>query len=116
MAVTSTKEYIGVPRDVVENFNGNQLLYVSWDQHLLFASSFLICRSPETTFRDMVETNLLPLIAADPDAEKVQWDEVKWLMGNKPWTPDWDASLADNGIRHKAHLRFQTPGLNSICG
>jgi phenol hydroxylase P4 protein len=34
MAVTSLKEYIGVPRDTVANFNGKQLVYASWDQHL----------------------------------------------------------------------------------
>ncbi|MGE0482557.1 MAG: phenol hydroxylase subunit P4 [Gammaproteobacteria bacterium] len=116
MPVSSTKPYIGVPRDRVENFNGKQLVYVSWDQHLLFAASFLVCVPPATTFRQMIEQNVVPLIAPDPDAAAVDWDAVQWLMSNRPFTPDWDASLAANGIVHKASLRMLTPGLNSLCG
>ncbi len=116
MPVVSRKEYIGVPRDRVENFDGKQLIYVSWDQHLLFAASFMLCLPPETPFREMVEQNVVALIGADPDADKVEWEKVSWLKGNEPWKPDWDASLADNGIDHKTHLRFQTPGLNTVCG
>lgn len=116
MSVVSRKEYIGVPRDRVENFNGNQLVYVGWDNHLLFASAFLLFVSPESTFRDLVKNNVVPLIAADPDAEKIDWDNVSWLNGNKPWAPDWDATLAENGVGHKSLVRFQTPSLNTICG
>ncbi|SFM45039.1 phenol hydroxylase subunit P4 [Marinobacter pelagius] len=116
MSVVSRKEYIGVPRDRVENFNGNQLVYVGWDNHLLFASAFLLFVSPETVFRDMVQNNVIPLIGADPDAEKIDWDSVTWLKGNQPWTPNWDETLAANGIGHKMLLRFKTPSLNSICG
>ncbi|BEH12969.1 phenol hydroxylase subunit P4 [Marinobacter shengliensis] len=116
MSVVSRKEYIGVPRDRVENFNGNQLVYVGWDNHLLFASAFLLFVSPESTFRDLVKNNVVPLIAADPDAEKIDWDNVSWLKGNKPWAPAWDATLAENGVGHKSLVRFQTPSLNTICG
>ncbi|MBD3654951.1 phenol hydroxylase subunit P4 [Marinobacter sp.] len=116
MSVVSRKEYIGVPRDRVENFNGNQLVYVGWDNHLLFASAFLLFVSPETVFRDMVQNTVMPLIGADPDAEKIDWETVTWLKGNQPWAPDWDATLAANGIGHKMLLRFKTPSLNSICG
>ena len=115
MAVKSTKEYIGVPRDVVEKFNGRQLVYVSWDHHLLFAAPFLICVPPETTFGEMLEQSLKPLLAPDSDSEKIDWSNVSWLMANEPFSPDYDASLADNGIVHKANLRMQTPGLNSVC-
>lgn len=71
MSVVSRKEYIGVARDRVENFNGNQLVYVGWDNHLLFASAFLLCPTPETVFRDLVQNNLAPLLSADPDAKKL---------------------------------------------
>src|SRR5690554_2811696 len=116
MSVVSRKEYIGVPRDRVENFNGNQLVYVGWDNHLLFASAFVLFVSPETVFRDMVQNNVIPLINADPDAEKMDWDSVTWLKVNQPWTSNWDETLAANGIGDKMLLRFKTPSLNSICG
>ena len=115
MAVISTKEYIGVPRDVVENFNGRQLVYVSWDHHLLFAAPFLICVPPETTFGDMVEQSLMPLLGPDIDSEKIDWSSATWLMSNETFSPDFNASLADNGVVHKANLRFRTRGLNTVC-
>ncbi len=43
MAVAAIKEYVGVPRDLVANFNGKQLVCASWDRHLLFAAPFLLC-------------------------------------------------------------------------
>ena len=115
MAVVSTKEYIGVPRDRVENYNGNWIVYVSWDQHLLFAASFMTCLSPATLFGDWVQNSVMPLMAPDPDADKVDWTSVTWIKGGETFTPDWQASLEANGLGHKTHLRFQTPGLNSIC-
>ncbi len=114
MPVKALKEYIGVPRDVVANFNGKQLVYVSWDGHLLFAAPFMLCLPPQTTFREMVEGPLAALIRPDPDAAAVDWREAAWLKSNQPWSPDFDRSLADNGIGHKDQLRFSTPGLHSL--
>jgi phenol hydroxylase P4 protein len=115
MAVTATKAYVGVPRDRVENFLGKQIVYVSWDHHLLFAASFLICVPPQARFRELLEGPLAALIAPDPDAAAIDWARVEWLKANVPWTPQFDRSLADNGIEHKAQLRFRTPGLNTLC-
>ncbi|MBA5689842.1 phenol hydroxylase subunit P4 [Rugamonas apoptosis] len=115
MAVTAIKDYIGVPRDTVANFNGRQLVYASWDRHSLFASPFLLCMTPETKLGEVVETMLVPLMQADPDAAAVDWDKVEWLKSNQPWTPDFSASVAANGIGHKDQIRFRTPGLNTLC-
>lgn len=116
MPVVSRKEYIGEARDRVENFNGGQLVYVGWDNHLLFASAFLLFAPSDKPFRELVNDSLVPLLQADPDAKEILWEDVIWLKGNKPWQPDWNASLAANGIGHKSLLRFKTPGLNTICG
>ena len=115
MPVVARKEYVGVARDRVENFNGKQLVYASWDHHLLFAAPFLLCLPPQTTFAELLESALKPLLQADPDAALIDWHAVQWLKGNQPWVPNCEASLADNGIGHKDQLRFKTPGLNSIC-
>ncbi|ACO79237.1 Multi-component phenol hydoxylase, gamma subunit; LapO [Azotobacter vinelandii CA] len=114
MPVTARKTYLGVPRDRVENFHGKQLVYVSWDHHLLFAAPFLLCLSPQTPFGDLVQKALLPLLQADPDAAAIDWRQVEWLKDNRPWTPDFGRSLADNGIGHKDQLRLRTPGLDSL--
>lgn len=114
MSVKSIKDYEGVPRDLVANFHGKQLVYASWDHHLLFAAPFLLCVPPEMTFREMVDGPLTALIQADPDAGAVDWQKVTWLKSNQPWTPNFDATLAANGIAHKDQIRFATPGLNSL--
>ncbi len=114
MAVVAMKPYVGVPRDVVANFNGMQLVYASWDHHLLFASSLMMCLPPQMKFREFVEGPLTVLLQPDPDAGKIEWNKVQWLKSDQAFTPDFEASLKDNGIVHKALLRFKTPGLNSL--
>ncbi len=115
MPVVARKEYVGVARDRVENFNGKQLVYASWDHHLLFAAPFLLCLEPQTTFAQLLDTALVPLLQADPDAAQIDWQNVQWLKDNQPWVPDLDGSLVANGIGHKGQLRFKTPGLNTLC-
>ncbi|MCL2658425.1 MAG: phenol hydroxylase subunit P4 [Betaproteobacteria bacterium] len=114
MPVAALKEYIGVPRDSVDKFLGQQLVYVSRDHHLLFASAFLTCVPPQMKFREFVEGPLKTLIQPDPDAEKVDWTKVQWLKSNQPWQPQFNLSLKENGIEHKDQIRFQTPGLNTL--
>ena len=115
MTVAAIKEYLAVPRDRVENYHGKQLVYVSWDRHLLFAAPFLLCLPPETPFGELVKGPLGMLVQPDPDAAAIDWTAVEWLKSNQPWTPDFNASLAANGIGHKDQLRFRTPGLNSLA-
>ena len=114
MAVAAIKEYTAVPRDLVANFNGKQIVYASWDRHLLFAAPFLLCVPPETPFGELVNDPLSMLVQADPDAAAIDWHSVEWLKANQPWVPDFTASLEANGITHKTQLRFRTPGLNSL--
>ena len=114
MTVKSLKDYVGVSRDRLERFNGKQLVYVSWDHHLLFAAPFLLCLPPGTPFGDLVNGPLAALVQPDPDATAVDWSAVEWLKDNVPFRPDFSRSLADNGIGHKDQIRFRTPGLNSL--
>ncbi len=114
MAVKSTKPYVGVPRDRVANFLGNQIVYFSWDHHLLFGASFQLVLPQGMTIRQVIEGPLTALLAPDPDAAKIDWSMATWLKSNKPWVPDLDRSLVENGIVHKELLRLLTPGLNSL--
>jgi len=114
MPVAAIKEYVGEPRDRVENFNGKQLVYVSWDYHLLFAAPFLLCLPPETSFGELVNGPLTALVQPDPDGAAIDWSKVEWLKSNQPWTPDFNSSLAENGIGHKDQLRFRTTGLHAL--
>tara|TARA_B110000211_G_C14072509_1_gene550566 strand:+ start:2341 stop:2697 length:357 start_codon:yes stop_codon:yes gene_type:complete len=116
MPITSTKKYSITPRDLQKNFNGKQLIYISWDHHLLFAAPFTLCLLPETQFSELVFEGILPTLQADPDLEKINWHEVTWLKANQPWQPDFNKSLVDNGLVHKDQIRFHTPNLNTLCG
>jgi phenol hydroxylase P4 protein len=114
MAVTSTKPYVGVPRDQVANFHGKQIIYVNWEQHLLFATPFMLLADPGMRLGDFLKNMVKPLMQADPDAAAVDLTKVEWRKGKAAWTPDFDATLAGNGIVHKEQLHFTTPGLNTL--
>ena len=114
MSVAARKEYVAISRDRVENFHGKQLVFVSWDHHLLIAAPIMFCLPPEASFGELIENHLQPLLQVDPDAAAIDWRQVEWLKECQSWQPDFEASLAANGIGHKEQLRMRTPGLNSL--
>ncbi len=72
---------------------------------------------PAMQLGDVIE-KVLPTTAyaAHPDWPAIDWSQAEWLASNKPFKPDWKKILADNGLGHKALIRFRTPGLNGIVG
>ncbi|MDR1967215.1 MAG: phenol hydroxylase subunit P4 [Burkholderiaceae bacterium] len=114
MPVTSTKPYVGVARDLVGNFLGKQIVYVCWDQHLLFAAPMMLVVEPTMLLKDLLDQVWKPLLGADPDVAALKWEQAQWLKSNRPWKPRLEASIADNGIDHKEQLRLRTPELNSL--
>jgi phenol hydroxylase P4 protein len=114
MAITSLKPFVGVPADSVDHYHGDQLNYVTWDRHLMFAAPFILCLSPQLPFGDLVKGPISDLIKADPDAKDIDWTRVQWLKSNQTFVPEFDKTLAANGVLHKEQLRFHTPGLNSL--
>ncbi|TAM10684.1 MAG: phenol hydroxylase [Nevskiaceae bacterium] len=116
MAIIARKPYDFPPADSVEHYHGDQLIYMCWGHHLMFAAPFMTMASPKTSFGEFLKTALEPIIALDPDAAKVDWTKVEWTRRGKAFKPALDKSLQDNGIVHKEYLRFDTPGLNTVCG
>lgn len=114
MTLTSTKPYVGVPQDTVAKFNGKQIVYVYWEQHLLFATPYLTVAEPGMRFGDYLANVIKPLMQPDPDAAAVDLGKVEWRMGKQAFQPDFNASLADNGIVHKTQLCFRSSGSNSL--
>lgn len=109
-------DYTGEMKDRVENFHGNQLFYIGWDKHLMFCAPLAFPLPPSMPFKAMVEQILPAGFGVHPDFAKIDWSQVTWLSSGQPFTPDFEKSLAENGLGHKAVLRFQTPGLNGIKG
>ncbi|HEY3433360.1 MAG TPA: phenol hydroxylase subunit P4 [Rhodocyclaceae bacterium] len=116
MAVAAIKPYSGEVKDRQENFHGAQLLYVGWDHHLMFCAPFCFPFPPSMRFGDVVEKAFPPAFGYHPDFAQINWATMEWLKSGKPWKPDFNKSLAENGLKHKDVLRFKTPGLNGIKG
>ncbi len=109
-------DYTGPVRDAVENFHGNQLVYVAWDEHLMFPCAAVFPLPPEMTFAALIAEVLPPVYGAHPDFAKIDWQNVHWTLDGGEFTPDPNASLAANGVGHKSLLRLATPGLDGIGG
>ena len=111
-----TTHYRGEVRDRRENFGGNILVYIGWDEHLLFCSAKAFPRPPAMTFRDLREHVLPEGFAQHPDFAQIDWTKVVWQLNGSPFTPNDSQTLAEQGFDHKSLLRFRTPGLNGWNG
>jgi phenol/toluene 2-monooxygenase (NADH) P4/A4 len=116
MSVVALQEYVGDPLDAIAVYHGAQVLYVCWNKHLMFGAPFSLRVEPAMKFGDVVAQMIAPIISVHPDASKIDWSAAQWLRGDEPWTPVWDASVAENGIAHKDFVRFETPGLDGYKG
>lgn len=117
MAVTALEPgYVGVVRDRVENFNGKQLLFVGWEDHLMFASPIALLVDGDMTFADLVNGEFQKsTFIQHPDWQRIDWDAVKWYRSDEEFSPASNSSLKENKLGHKAMLRFKTPGLNGVA-
>ncbi|MPW22934.1 phenol hydroxylase [Paraburkholderia sp. CNPSo 3157] len=116
MATIALKPYAFEPADAETRFHGKRLLYIGWEDHLMFASPFCIPVSPDMTFGALVSDVLPGLYGVHPDFAKIDWDDAQWLRSGQPWQPDSALSIADNGLVHKDVIRLRTPGLTGING
>jgi phenol/toluene 2-monooxygenase (NADH) P4/A4 len=113
--VAITPEYSGEMKDRVENFHGQQLLAIGWEHHLSYGP-LCIPVSPELPFGTLVSQIIPTLYPAHPDTARVDWDRVEWMRSGQPFAPDPAKTLRENGLGHKALLRFRTPGLDGVGG
>lgn len=114
MPVVSLKPYDFPPTDSQDKFHGNQLLYVAWEDHLMFCAPFCWPLPGGMPFGDLIEKVLPGGFGYHPDFKKVDWSKAEWLKSGKPWQPDHAKSLAENGLKHKDVIRFRTPELKGI--
>ena len=116
MPVKAMYDYQGEPKDVQENFHGNQLVYLGWDKHLMFCAPVCLPLPPDMPFGALVQEVLPGVYSSHPDWERIDWGRVEWTLDQQPFTPALDRGLADQGIGHKSLLRFRAPGLDGIGG
>jgi len=115
MSVVALKPYSFKPKDGRENFPA-PLLYIGWEDHLMFCAPFCLPLPPDTPF-GALSTAILPgIYGYHPDFAKIDWAKVEWFKSGKAWQPDPAKTLAENGLKHKDAIRFRTPGLIGIKG
>jgi phenol hydroxylase P4 protein len=116
MAVAAVKEYAFEPKDKLENFHGNQLLYIGWEDHLMFCAPFAFPFPPNMPFQAILEQVLPGAFGYHPDFAKIDWNRAEWFKSGRPWQPEASKSIAENGLKHKDVIRFRIPGLKGIKG
>ncbi|KWE89259.1 phenol hydroxylase subunit P4 [Burkholderia territorii] len=115
MAVIALKPYDFPVKDAVGKFPA-PLLYVCWENHLMFPAPFCLPLPPDMPFGALADKVLPPVYGYHPDFAKIDWNRVDWFRSGEPWTPDATKSLADNGLWHKDLISFRTPGLDGLGG
>src|SRR5690554_5266830 len=93
--------YTGEIKDRVENFHGNQLLYIGWEDHLMYCAPLCIPVPPTLPFGALMAEIIPDLYAAHPDVEKIDWSKVEWFRSTERFTPDAAKTVTDNGLGHK---------------
>jgi phenol hydroxylase P4 protein len=115
MAVAAVRPYEFAPKDTADKFPA-PLLYVGWEDHLMFCAPFCVPFPPTLKFGDMCRGAFPGIFGAHPDFANIDWDRAEWFKSGQPWKPDHAKSLAENGLGHKDVLRFRTPGLAGLSG
>lgn len=115
MAVAAVKTYEFAPLDSQDKFPA-PLLYIGWEDHLLFCAPFCVPFPPTLIFGDMLKGPLAGMFGYHPEFAKIDWDKAEWFKSGKSWKPDYTKSLAENGLKHKDVIRFRNPGLTGLKG
>ena len=117
MAVAAiTEDYTGEVLDRVENFHGNQVLYLGWDHHTMMCAPVAFPVPPDMPFSKVLEELIPGAYSLHPEFGEIDWDKAQWHLNGEPFSPERDATLSEQGIDHKSILRFATPGLDGIKG
>jgi phenol hydroxylase P4 protein len=116
MSVKTLGAYDFPPKDTVDKFHGMQLLYVGWDDHLMFCAPFAFLLPPDTKFGDLCTKVMPQAFGYHPEWARVDWNKATWRKSGQPWQADMGRTLAELGLKHKDVLRLGTPGLKGIAG
>ena len=117
MPVTAIGKYEFDHKDGIDKYPpGTQLINIAWDRHLMVDAPMCFPVPSEMPFKGIIERLFPAAYDQHPEFERIDWGKAQWLSDGKPIKPDLEASLKDNGVVHKGHIRLRTPGLNGIGG
>ena len=115
MNVAAVGTYEHASHDGAAHFS-QPLIYIGWDEHMMFAAPIVQILSLDTTFEALMQNVLPTLYGAHPDFARIRWEQVQWFRGSTMFTPRALGTLAEHGFTHKSVLRFRTPGLEGLRG
>ncbi len=109
--MTTLGYYELAAKDSADLFFGNWLIYLSWENHLMYCSPFCLPLPTNLPFGALVR-DVLPLLYGEhPEFEQIDWQRVRWYDSNEAFVPDFGKSLEQHGFDHKTLIRFETPSL-----
>ncbi len=103
--------YPNIQRDTEDLFFGKRLIYLSWENHLMFCAPFCVPLPPNLPFGALVRDVLPELYGEHPEFEDIDWQRTHWFNSTKRFLPDFGKSLEHHGLAHKSLIRFRTPKL-----
>ena len=118
MAIQSIGEYPIIMKDKIENFHGNQLVFIYWHGHRVVCSPRAFPLPAEMPFGALL-SDIIPLTyKIEPDFADLDFakTEVIWEIDGKVVKPDFSKSLKENGVGHKSFVTFITPALTGKVG
>ena len=107
-------EYPLIQQDTENLFHGKRLVFLSWENHLMFAAPFCVPLPPTLPFGALVRDVLPELYGEHPEFESIDWHRTQWFNSNKRFLPDFGKSIQHHGIGHKDLIKFRTPALEGI--
>lgn len=107
----SIGEYPMRQQDLENRFYGKRLIYVSWENHLMYAAPFCLPLPPTLPFGALVRDVLPELYGEHPEFEAIDWQRTQWFNGGKRFLPDFGKSIEHHGLVHKSLIRLRTPKL-----
>ncbi len=107
-------DYPTIQQDAEDKFHGKQLLYLCWENHLMYAAPFCIPVPRTLPFGAVIMEVLPELYGEHPEFEDIDWKRTLWFNSGKRFIPDAGKSLEHHGLGHKAVISFRTPELEGI--
>jgi phenol hydroxylase P4 protein len=105
MSVKALAPYKFPPADRAELYGDDMLVHVNWDGNLLFCAAACFRAPKAMKWSDFKAQMIDPWAQGDPDYVAEQAKD--WRIGDTPFEPDPDKTLAELGVRHKALIKFR---------
>lgn len=110
-AMPSLGDYPLRQQDTEDRFYGKRLIFLSWENHLMYAAPFCVPLPPTLPFGALVRDVLPELFGEHPEFEAIDWQRTQWFNSGKRFVPDFGKSIEHHGLAHKSLIRFRTPRL-----